>query len=218
MAAGWDRTIAALRILGDLGFPVDSSYFFERLGRYERLCSTWNLAAKLMSKRDIENRFDEHVADSLTLLPYLIDNHQQESVTYIDIGSGGGFPAIPLLLTGITMNQVTLIERSARKAEFLRQVADQLSLSNVQIVATDFRSFQGPSGPTLYTARATEDPEKLDRRILGNLGPRDTYLAERKLPEGMDATYFAIERKTDTFTESGLRRGPLFLVRKTDIR
>ena len=59
----WSLTKRALELLGESGIPVDSSRFFDLIGVYHRLCSTWNLSAKLLSKGDLVGRFDEHVAD-----------------------------------------------------------------------------------------------------------------------------------------------------------
>ena len=60
-----------------------------------------------------------HIADSLTLLRYLRD-------PFVDIGSGGGFPAIPLALA--SGYRATLVEATLKKAQFLREVAVALDL------------------------------------------------------------------------------------------
>lgn len=61
----------------------------------------------------------EHVADSLTVLPY-IDG------PYVDIGSGAGFPAIPVAIASNV--QSTLIETTVKKARFLEGLPDALGI------------------------------------------------------------------------------------------
>jgi 16S rRNA (guanine527-N7)-methyltransferase len=70
-----------------------------------------------------------HVADALTLLPYL----PKGSFSLADLGSGGGVPGIPL---GIVLPEakVALIEATRKKADFLRQCIAELELSNVTVV------------------------------------------------------------------------------------
>jgi len=82
-----------------------------------------NAATNLTAARD-PAAVMEHVRDSLGLAAFVRPPH-------VDIGSGGGFPAIPLAIaTGIPM---TLVESIAKKAAFLRDVADELDL-DVRVV------------------------------------------------------------------------------------
>lgn len=60
-----------------------------------------------------------HLLDSLTVIPYVRE-------PYVDVGSGAGFPAIPVALaTGL---EVTLIEATAKKARFLKSLLERLQL------------------------------------------------------------------------------------------
>ncbi len=61
----------------------------------------------------------QQIDDSLTLLPYV-------RAPLVDIGSGGGFPAIPISI--VTRHAATLIESVAKKARFLERVVTQLGL------------------------------------------------------------------------------------------
>ncbi|MBV8531923.1 MAG: class I SAM-dependent methyltransferase [Candidatus Eremiobacteraeota bacterium] len=60
-----------------------------------------------------------HLIDSLTVAPYVRE-------TYVDVGSGAGFPGIPVALA--TDMPVTLIEATAKKARFLESVLDSLGI------------------------------------------------------------------------------------------
>jgi len=71
-----------------------------------------------------------HVADALTLLPYL----PPEPFALGDLGSGGGVPGIPLGIV-LPRAKVVLIEATRKKADFLRQCVAELGLSNVSVLA-----------------------------------------------------------------------------------
>jgi 16S rRNA (guanine527-N7)-methyltransferase len=90
----------------------------ERLDRFVSLLLEANAVTNLTSARTPEE-VEVHVADSLTIVPYVRG-------PLIDVGSGGGFPAIPLaIVTGI---EVTLVESVLKKARFLESVVEALGL------------------------------------------------------------------------------------------
>ncbi len=90
----------------------------ERLDAFATFLLEANRNVNLTAARDREAVW-EHIEDSLTLAPYVRG-------PLIDIGSGGGFPAIPLeIVTGVEM---TLIESLEKKARFLRAAAERFSL------------------------------------------------------------------------------------------
>ena len=91
--------------------------------RYLDLLVRWGVTLNLSSGRDSDrNGFRKHVTDSLYLLPHL----PADLSRLIDLGSGQGFPAIPIaIMTGI---YVHLIEADRRKAAFLTTVLATLEL------------------------------------------------------------------------------------------
>lgn len=86
----------------------------------------WQRVQNLVSRETMSSFWDRHVADSLQLLNYFPDN----ASTIVDLGSGGGFPALPLAIalkgTGAAF---ILVESNSRKVAFLRAVARELDLS-----------------------------------------------------------------------------------------
>jgi len=83
----------------------------ERLERFSALLLEWNAKVNLTAARD-PAAVAVHIRDSLSLAPFVRG-------PLVDVGSGGGFPAIPLAIaTGV---RVTLIEPIAKKAAFLRE-------------------------------------------------------------------------------------------------
>jgi 16S rRNA (guanine527-N7)-methyltransferase len=70
--------------------------------------------------------FAPHILDSLTVAPFIYDS-------LIDIGSGGGLPAVPLaIVTGVP---VTMIESTVKKVRFLARMLDELNLQGDAVAA-----------------------------------------------------------------------------------
>ncbi len=90
----------------------------------------WNRRINLVSSAAEQDLWFRHVVDSLTLVPFLPD----QAARVLDIGSGGGFPGIPLQIArpGI---RVCLLESSRRKVSFLRHAARTLELSGLTVLS-----------------------------------------------------------------------------------
>lgn len=82
----------------------------------------------LVSRRDRDRLIERHLKPSLEALPFL-----PKQGWILDVGSGGGFPAIPLAIARPNL-QVVLVESVARKAAFLTRVSRETSLNNVEIL------------------------------------------------------------------------------------
>jgi 16S rRNA (guanine527-N7)-methyltransferase len=100
------------------------------LGRYLDLLLTANETMNLTRITDRAAAEVQHVADSLTVLPYLPPG----ACSVADVGSGGGVPGIPLAIARPDA-AVTLIEATKKKADFLKRAVESLGLTNVTIAA-----------------------------------------------------------------------------------
>jgi 16S rRNA (guanine527-N7)-methyltransferase len=89
-----------------------------KLERFVALFLERNAAMNLSAARDPE-AVARHVSDSLAIAPYI-------GASLVDIGSGGGFPAVPLAI--VTGCRATLVESTGKKARFLAEVASALDL------------------------------------------------------------------------------------------
>ncbi len=203
---GFPQTTKALNVLLSLGIDIDHDTFLARIEVFHRLCSTWNLAAKLMSKGDLGERFDEHIADSLTLCPEI---QGRPDLAYVDIGSGGGFPALPIAVA-LGDRAVWLVERSERKSDYLRQALRALDLPSGHVVAGQYPlQLDAPKG-RIYTARAVERPEAFDSELIKQLRPGDVYLMQREAATAGVHGVTECVPVHDAFEGSGLRRGKLY--------
>ncbi len=103
----------------------------DRLGRFLALLLDANTRFNLTAITDPAEAWMKHAFDSLTLIPLL---EAAEARDVIDVGSGGGLPGIPLAIAcpGI---KFTLLDATAKKAAFLREVVEALALPNVDVIA-----------------------------------------------------------------------------------
>jgi 16S rRNA (guanine527-N7)-methyltransferase len=138
------------------------------LESYSALLHKWQRVQNLVSRETLPELWTRHFADSLQVLPHLRDTDQN----LLDLGSGGGFPALPLAIASRgTGRGFTLVEPNQRKASFLRTVSRELGLET-DVVA--LRSDEIDSRETGYadviTSRALAPLSLLCRWMLPFFG------------------------------------------------
>jgi 16S rRNA (guanine527-N7)-methyltransferase len=94
------------------------------LETFATLLLKWNKTQNLVSRETVGDLWPRHIADSLQVLPLLRDSDRAT----LDLGSGGGFPAIPLSIACKGQFQSVLVEPIAKKASFLKTVSRELGL------------------------------------------------------------------------------------------
>ena len=116
----------------------------EQLAQFLGFMLEVNKTMNLTAIRDVEDAWTRHIFDALTLLPLLSD--LPDGATVIDIGSGGGVPALPLAIV-LPKLRFTLVESTSKKADYLSAAIAFLGLSNVsvlneraEVVGQDFRA------------------------------------------------------------------------------
>ena len=123
----------------------------ERLGAFEDLVRKWTKKINLIARNDVDHIWDRHIVDSAQVWSSAPDewNH------WVDIGSGGGFPAIILAAIAVEKKpdaRFTLIESDQRKATFLRTAIRELNLN--AIVLDDRIELAPPQNADVISARA----------------------------------------------------------------
>lgn len=113
----------------ELGIPLSGRQLVQ-FGRYLDLLLDWNQRMNLTAVRDAELIQQRHFLDSLTcsLVTGDLNGHK-----LIDIGSGAGFPGLPLKILFPDL-ELCLLESIGKKATFLHAVTDELELADVTIV------------------------------------------------------------------------------------
>jgi 16S rRNA (guanine527-N7)-methyltransferase len=96
---------------------------------YCRELLAWNKKMNLISLKSTRDIVIKHFIDSLTLLPYI----RNETCQVLDIGSGAGFPGIPLKIVASSL-KVSLLESSRKKSSFLKHVIRSLNLKDAMVI------------------------------------------------------------------------------------
>ena len=91
------------------------------------LYSEWNAKINVVSRKDIDQLYTHHILHSMSIAKF-INFSSGESV--IDIGTGGGFPGIPLAILSPTTS-FTLCDSIAKKIRVVTEISDALGLKNV---------------------------------------------------------------------------------------
>ena len=100
---------------------------FEALGT---LYPQWNAAINVISRKDIGNLYTNHILHSLAIARFL--GPLAPGSSFIDMGTGGGFPGIPLAIM-YPQCRFHLVDRIAKKLRVASSIAGELGLDNVTI-------------------------------------------------------------------------------------
>ena len=94
----------------------------EVFDKYLLILKEWNKKINLVQKDTLNSYFERHIKDSLQITDFIdINDH------IIDIGSGAGFPAVPLAVYGY--KKILLCEKNFKKCTFLKYLREKLELS-----------------------------------------------------------------------------------------
>lgn len=138
----------------------------------------WNQRFNLTAIRDPGEMLRKHLLDSLAVLPFLGGR------TVVDVGSGAGFPGLPLAIADPDRHY-TLIEATGKKVRFVRHVVGRLTLGNVAVVHGRAESWSPPAPIDRVIARALGSLADFIR-VAGHLAaPGGRLLAMKgRLPAG----------------------------------
>ncbi|MBQ7985352.1 MAG: 16S rRNA (guanine(527)-N(7))-methyltransferase RsmG [Bacteroidales bacterium] len=108
-------------------FPFINDRQSEQLAMLEDLYGQWNAKINVISRKDIDNIFIHHILHSLSIAKIV---RFQPNTKILDVGTGGGFPGIPLAVL-FPSAKFHLIDRIAKKIKVVNAVKDALNLKNV---------------------------------------------------------------------------------------
>jgi len=158
----------------------------EQLTQYCELLRQWNKTINLtgLPLEDFPNTtLQKLLAEPLAILP-LIENRE---MVWLDLGSGGGSPAIPLAITRPAVH-LTMVEARERKSAFLREVVRSLGLKNARVLTARFEELSEERGTAeLLTVRAVK-PDRPFFEVASSLLTASGKLAvfgKSPAPEGL---------------------------------
>lgn len=111
---------------GQLGVDLTDTQQAQLL-EYLALLIKWNKAYNLTAVRNPDEMVSRHLLDSLSVMPFI------ENGRWLDVGSGGGMPGIPLAIL-YPESQVTCLDSNGKKTRFLTQVKLELKLDNLHVI------------------------------------------------------------------------------------
>jgi 16S rRNA (guanine527-N7)-methyltransferase len=207
---GYSSSVSELRALLEAGgAPAEH---LDRLTHYGTAVLEANRQFNLTGAKTAAE-FAPHILDSLTVAPYVYDS-------LIDIGSGGGLPAIPVaIVTGVP---VTMIESTVKKVRFLARMLDELNLPGDAIAARAEIAGHDPSFRGRFvtgTARAVSTAPTVAELLLPFIGVGGIAVLQRGIMDERerhalsDAALMLGGQVEDERQLDGERR--IVLVRKT---
>ena len=121
-------------------FDCLDSQMRERFSRMEEIYKEWNSRINVISRKDIDSIYDHHVLHSLSIAKYLESRRPQtysrltsEGGRIMDLGTGGGFPGIPLAIL-FPRAGFTLCDSVGKKTLVAARAAEALGLTNLKVV------------------------------------------------------------------------------------
>ena len=154
-----DEMLEKSRVLG-VRFSVEQ---IDKFHKYMNLLIEWNKKMNLTAIIEPSEIILKHFIDSITILKEIKD---QEMV--VDVGTGAGFPGIPLSIMNPTL-KITLVDSLNKRLIFLQEVINELDLKNVELVHARAEEF----------GRNKKYREKFDvatSRAVANLATLSEYL------------------------------------------
>ena len=121
--------------LADLGLDLPDAAQ-QKLLAFRDLLLKWNKTYNLTALHDPAQAISHHLLDSLAILPHVGTGH------LLDVGSGGGLPAIPLAIARPDL-AVSMVDTVQKKTTFLQQAVIELGLKNATVHHARVEAMQG---------------------------------------------------------------------------
>ena len=121
-------------------FPDLSKGQYQQFEKLEELYKTWNAQINVVSRKDIDALYEKHVLHSLGIAKV---QGFKSGAKILDVGTGGGFPGIPLAILFPKVN-FYLIDSIGKKIKVVQAIADALNLKNVEARHQRAQAFKQP--------------------------------------------------------------------------
>ena len=119
-------------------FPLLSKTQIDKFLLFEKLIKNWNKKVNLISRKDIEFLFERHISYSLSITFFF---KFKTSTKILDVGTGGGFPGIPLAIFFPNV-EFTLIDRTKKKIKVIDSIKEDLKIKNIKTIVGDVKNIK----------------------------------------------------------------------------
>lgn len=146
----------------------------EQLSRLYPLYKEWNEKINVISRKDIDLLYEHHVLHSLAILKFAQDaGIELSGCNIMDVGTGGGFPGIPLAIM-LPDSNFTLVDSVGKKIKVVEGVAGSIGLGNVKVL--NMRAESVPGEFDYIVSRAVTDLQNFLPWVKGKYGRGIIYL------------------------------------------
>lgn len=139
------------------------------------LYSDWNAKINVISRKDIDNLYTHHVLHSLAIAKFI---NFADGSSVIDVGTGGGFPGVPLAIFFPNV-QFFMLDSIGKKVRVAQEISNTIGLKNVDFIHSrmedEKRKFD------FVVSRAVMQLPELEKRVRKNISPKQ----KNSLPNGI---------------------------------
>lgn len=152
---------------------------------YMKLFLEENSKVNLISKNDEKFLWEKHVYDSLALGKFFEKYPYTGKIRLLDIGTGGGFPAVPVAITYPDI-KVTAVDSIGKKIRAIQSIKDKLNLENLTPICSRVENLDGKFD--IITSRAVSSLKNICAYALPKLKKGGYFVAykSRKTPEEIE--------------------------------
>lgn len=152
---------------------------------YMKIFLEENSKVNLISKNDEKYLWEKHVFDSLAIENFFEKFDTSKIKTILDIGTGGGFPSIPIAITYPHL-KVTALDSIAKKIRAVQTIKDKLNIENLEPICTRVENLD--SKFDMITSRAVSSLKNICEYALPKLKKGGYFVAykSRKTPQEIE--------------------------------
>lgn len=152
---------------------------------YMKIFLEENSKVNLISKNDEKYLWEKHVFDSLAIENFFEKFDTSKMKTILDIGTGGGFPSIPIAITYPHL-KVTALDSIAKKIRAVQTIKDKLNIENLEPICTRVENLDAKFD--MITSRAVSSLKNICEYALPKLKKGGYFVAykSRKTPQEIE--------------------------------